>query len=135
MGGPPGGRVRDVADAVVPCDGSGRILVPGVVEVEGNTIVNVGPVGGPAREAGDAPGARAPSVPAVPGGSAGPDSDGAVTEVRLRGLLLPGLVNVHCHSPMTLFRGTGENLPLDRWLAEVLWPAKPGSRRTTSTGA
>jgi 5-methylthioadenosine/S-adenosylhomocysteine deaminase len=23
---------------------------------------------------------------------------------------------------MTLFRGTGENLPLDRWLHEVLWP-------------
>jgi 5-methylthioadenosine/S-adenosylhomocysteine deaminase len=122
MGGPPGGRVRYVADAVVPCDGSGRILVPGVVEVEGDTIVTVGPVGGPAREAGDAPGARALSVPAVPGGSAGPDSDGAATEVRLRGLLLPGLVNVHCHSPMTLFRGTGENIPLDRWLAEVLWP-------------
>jgi 5-methylthioadenosine/S-adenosylhomocysteine deaminase len=99
---PPGGRVRYVADAVVPCDGSGRILVPGAVEVEGDTIVSVGPVGGPGEEAGDGPGERA--------------------EVRLRGLLLPGLVNVHCHSPMTLFRGTGENLPLDRWLAEVLWP-------------
>jgi 5-methylthioadenosine/S-adenosylhomocysteine deaminase len=102
MAAPPGGRVRYVADAVVPCDGSGLILVPGAVEVEGDTIVSVGPVGWPAREAGDGP------------------SGGA--EVRLRGLLLPGLVNVHCHSPMTLFRGTGENLPLDRWLTEVLWP-------------
>ena len=23
---------------------------------------------------------------------------------------------------MTLFRGSGENLPVDRWLREVLWP-------------
>ncbi len=43
-------------------------------------------------------------------------------QVRVRGALLPGLVNVHCHSPMTLFRGSGENLPLDRWLNEILWP-------------
>ena len=103
MAAQPGGRVRYVADAVVPCDRSGRILVPGAVEVEGDTIVSVGPVDGSA-------------------GTAGPDTEGTSTEVRLRGLLLPGLVNVHCHSPMTLFRGTGENLPLDRWLADVLWP-------------
>ncbi|HXA31079.1 MAG TPA: amidohydrolase [Acidimicrobiales bacterium] len=106
MAAPPGGRVRYVADAVVPCDGSGRILVPGAVEVDGDTIVSVGPVNGSGR----------------PAASARPDTEASVTEVRLRGLLLPGLVNVHCHSPMTLFRGTGENLPLDRWLAEVLWP-------------
>lgn len=106
MAAPPGGRVRYVADAVVPCDGSGSILVPGAVEVEGGTILSVGPVVGSAG----------------PAGSAGRDPAAASTEVRLRGLLLPGLVNVHCHSPMTLFRGTGENLPLDRWLADVLWP-------------
>ncbi len=45
-----------------------------------------------------------------------------VREVRVDGVLLPGLVNAHCHSPMTLFRGSGENLPLHRWLNEVLWP-------------
>ncbi len=38
------------------------------------------------------------------------------------GVLLPGLVNAHCHSPMTLFRGSGQNLALHRWLNEVLWP-------------
>jgi 5-methylthioadenosine/S-adenosylhomocysteine deaminase len=41
---------------------------------------------------------------------------------RLDGVLLPGLVNVHCHSPMTLFRGAAEELPLDPFLREVLWP-------------
>ncbi len=43
-------------------------------------------------------------------------------EVKVDGALLPGFVNTHCHSPMTLFRGTGENLALHRWLQEVLWP-------------
>ncbi|MDQ3822858.1 MAG: amidohydrolase [Actinomycetota bacterium] len=41
---------------------------------------------------------------------------------RLDGVLMPGLVNVHCHSPMTLFRGAAEDVPLDRFLREVLWP-------------
>lgn len=38
------------------------------------------------------------------------------------GLLLPGLVNCHCHSPMTLFRGAAEDVPLARFLREVVWP-------------
>jgi 5-methylthioadenosine/S-adenosylhomocysteine deaminase len=35
---------------------------------------------------------------------------------------MPGLVNVHCHSAMTLFRGAAEDVPLDRFLREILWP-------------
>jgi 5-methylthioadenosine/S-adenosylhomocysteine deaminase len=38
------------------------------------------------------------------------------------GLLLPGLVNCHAHTPMTVLRGAGEGLPLHRWLREVIWP-------------
>ncbi len=50
--------------------------------------------------------------------AAGPD-----TEVReLGGLLMPGLVNCHGHSPMTLVRSAGDGLPLDRWLSESVWP-------------
>ncbi len=37
-------------------------------------------------------------------------------------LLIPGLVNAHCHSPMTLLRGAGSGLPLDRWLNEAIFP-------------
>jgi 5-methylthioadenosine/S-adenosylhomocysteine deaminase len=44
------------------------------------------------------------------------------SERRVAGLLMPGLVNCHCHSPMTLFRGAAEDLPLERFLREVLWP-------------
>ena len=39
-------------------------------------------------------------------------------------LLIPGLVNAHCHAAMTLFRGYGEDLPLDRWLGERIFPAE-----------
>ncbi|HEY6962981.1 MAG TPA: amidohydrolase family protein [Gaiellaceae bacterium] len=38
------------------------------------------------------------------------------------GLLLPGLVNCHCHSPMTVLRGAAEDVPLDRFLRERVWP-------------
>lgn len=37
-------------------------------------------------------------------------------------LLMPGLYNAHAHVPMTLLRGRGENLPLDRWLNEAIFP-------------
>ncbi len=39
-------------------------------------------------------------------------------------LLLPGLVNTHCHAAMTLFRGYGEDLSLSRWLNEKIFPAE-----------
>jgi 5-methylthioadenosine/S-adenosylhomocysteine deaminase len=39
-------------------------------------------------------------------------------------LVLPGLVNLHTHSPMTLLRGYSDDLPLERWLRERIWPAE-----------
>lgn len=37
-------------------------------------------------------------------------------------LLMPGLYNMHAHSTMTLLRGYAENLPLQRWLNEMIFP-------------
>lgn len=37
-------------------------------------------------------------------------------------ILMPGLYNAHTHVPMTLLRGRGEGLPLDRWLNEAIFP-------------
>jgi len=62
-----------------------------------------------------------------------PPYDGELT--RLAGLVAPGLVNAHCHSPMTLFRGLGEGLPLDRWLQEVMWPREARLRPADVTAA
>ena len=39
-------------------------------------------------------------------------------------LLTPGFYNAHAHSPMTILRGYGENLPLMRWLTERIFPAE-----------
>ncbi len=39
-------------------------------------------------------------------------------------LLMPGLYNCHCHTPMSLFRGIGEDLPLEDWLEQKIYPAE-----------
>jgi 5-methylthioadenosine/S-adenosylhomocysteine deaminase len=89
--------LRLVADAVFTVDGDDTVLAPGAIEVADGLISWVGD---PAQ------------VPPAPG-----------TEVReLGGVLMPGLVNCHAHSPMTLLRSAGDGLPLDRWLSESVWP-------------
>jgi 5-methylthioadenosine/S-adenosylhomocysteine deaminase len=39
-------------------------------------------------------------------------------------VLIPGFVNVHTHAAMTLFRGFADDLPLESWLRDVIWPAE-----------
>jgi 5-methylthioadenosine/S-adenosylhomocysteine deaminase len=87
------------APVVLPCDPTCTVVRDGVVDVsDDGRITYTGPA------------ASAPSF------------DG---EVRtLTGILMPGLVNVHAHSPMTVLRGLGGDLPLLRWLNEAIWPAE-----------
>lgn len=40
------------------------------------------------------------------------------------GIVMPGLVNTHTHLPMTLFRGLADDLPLETWLNEHIFPAE-----------
>jgi 5-methylthioadenosine/S-adenosylhomocysteine deaminase len=89
--------VRLVADAVFTVDARDAVWRPGAVEIDGGLITWVGD----------------PDLTPA----------GAGTDVRqLGGLLMPGLVNCHGHSPMTLVRSAGDGLPLDRWLSEAVWP-------------
>ena len=37
-------------------------------------------------------------------------------------LLMPALYNAHTHLPMTLLRGYAENVPLQEWLNNLVWP-------------
>ena len=37
-------------------------------------------------------------------------------------LLIPGLINCHCHAAMTLLRGVGSDLPLQEWLFDHVFP-------------
>jgi len=39
-------------------------------------------------------------------------------------VLMPGLINAHTHSPMSLFRGIADDLPLMDWLNNHIWPAE-----------
>lgn len=38
--------------------------------------------------------------------------------------LLPGFINAHAHSPMVLFKGLADDLPLMDWLNNYIWPAE-----------
>ena len=49
-----------------------------------------------------------------------PDDGGAASAA----LVLPGLVNCHGHTAMTLTRGLGGGLPLQRWLEEAIFPVE-----------
>lgn len=89
--------MRFTAPVVLPCDPACSVLRDGVVDVaDDGRIAFVGP--------------RASAPP----------SDAPVH--ALTGALLPGLVNTHAHTPMLALRGAGGDLPLLRWLHEVMWP-------------
>ena len=81
----------------------------------------------------DRPGALAQHSIAIDGGriSAILTHDEAQQQVTARETitlpghaLMPGLINAHTHSPMTLFRGLADDLPLMTWLNEHVWPAE-----------
>jgi 5-methylthioadenosine/S-adenosylhomocysteine deaminase len=59
--------------------------------------------------------ALGPDVAAAPGEET-LDAGGAI--------LVPPLVNGHTHAAMTLFRGSGGDLPLMPWLEERIWPVE-----------
>jgi 5-methylthioadenosine/S-adenosylhomocysteine deaminase len=79
-----------------------RLYSPGAVAIQGDTIAALGeqrelePLEKQAREVLDA------------GGNA----------------VLPGLVNSHTHAAMTLFRGLADDLPLEEWLHNHIFPAE-----------
>lgn len=37
-------------------------------------------------------------------------------------LAMPGLINTHAHVPMVIFRGLAEDVTIDRWFNEFIWP-------------
>ncbi|GAB3675154.1 amidohydrolase family protein [Saccharopolyspora tripterygii] len=89
------------APMVLPCDPTCSVIRDAVVDVEDTGRISYcGPRQG------------APERP----------NDAVVRECV--GILLPGLINAHAHSPMTLLRGMGADLPLLRWLNEVIFPAE-----------
>jgi len=41
-------------------------------------------------------------------------------------ILMPGLINTHTHISMNLFRGLADDMALDEWLNEHIWPTEAG---------
>lgn len=41
-----------------------------------------------------------------------------------RNFVMPGMINAHTHSPMSLFRGMADDMPLMQWLEQHIWPAE-----------
>ncbi len=51
------------------------------------------------------------------------DDAGAEDEVITGNyILMPGMINLHTHVPMSLFKGVSEDLPLEKWLHERIFP-------------
>lgn len=63
-------------------------------------------------------------ISAVASGSAPEDLSADKVIPGAGKVLLPGFVNLHSHAPMSLLRGLGEDLPLERWLTEKIFPAE-----------
>lgn len=83
---------------VVTMDESRRIVDADVL-VEDGRITNVGRTGGRA------------------------DGRSGLTTIDCAGLvILPGLIQAHIHLCQTLFRGLADDLPLEQWLAQRIWP-------------
>ena len=40
------------------------------------------------------------------------------------GIVMPGLINAHTHSPMSIMRGFADDLPLHAWLCDKIFPAE-----------
>lgn len=91
-------RTRLIADAVIPGDGTDRLIQGAAVDIDSSgRIEAVGAIS-------DLP----------------DDFDGTIRKVG--GLLMPGLVNAHAHTPMVLMRSAGDGMALQQWLTDAVWP-------------
>src|ERR1700730_1621015 len=86
---------------VVTMDGDRRILEDGAIAVKGDQIVAVG---------------KRAEIEAIFTAAAHIDANGH--------LVLPGFINGHTHVPMTLLRGLKDDVTLDVWLKDYIFPAE-----------
>jgi len=89
------------ADYILPMDRSFTVIEHGAVAVKGNKILDIG--------------------------TSDTISKNYTSKHVFSGegkLLLPGLINTHTHAPMVYFRGMADDLPLNEWLNEHIWPAE-----------
>ena len=78
--------------------GEVRVLDGQDVAIRGNAIASVRPTGAPP-----------------------PPDAGEILDANGQ-LLMPGLINTHAHVPMVIFRGLAEDVSLETWFNEYMWP-------------
>ncbi len=88
-------------DYVLPMDEALTVIKNGAVAVKGTEIVDVG---------------NSDDILAKYDSKAVLKKEGSV--------ILPGLINTHTHAAMVYFRGIADDLPLNNWLNEHIWPAE-----------
>ena len=86
---------------VVTVNTQGDVIPDGMIGIHGDVIAHIGP--------------RPPDA-ALPAARETIDAG--------QGIVLPGLVNAHTHLPMTVFRGMADDLPLQAWLRDHIFPAE-----------
>ncbi|MGD9973241.1 MAG: amidohydrolase family protein [Desulfatirhabdiaceae bacterium] len=92
-------------------DASLTIIENGMICVDGDTIVHVGPMPYPADKT-------------ITDSNVLPEFRARKTIDAAHGLVLPGLINGHTHAAMTLFRGLADDLPLMDWLNHYIFPVE-----------
>lgn len=86
---------------IITMNDRGDVYQPGAIAIKDDLIVSVGP--------------QAEVQPRfLPEKSLAYEED----------IILPGLVNAHTHAAMTCFRGLADDLPLETWLNEHIFPAE-----------
>ena len=63
-------------------------------------------------------------VDLLPAGQAREKYQPSVLVERPSHVLIPGLVNAHTHAAMSLMRGLSDDLPLEAWLRDGIWPVE-----------
>ncbi|MBZ2176018.1 amidohydrolase [Schnuerera sp. xch1] len=88
--------IKDVT--VLPMGGKKELIENTNIYIEGNTIVHIGQL-----------------------------SENLKVDIIIDGknkVAMPGLINAHTHLGMSLFRNYADDLPLQKWLTQKIWPAE-----------
>jgi 5-methylthioadenosine/S-adenosylhomocysteine deaminase len=89
------------ADYILPMDASMSVIEKGAIAVQGTDILDVG---------------TAENI------FARYSSEKVIS--KKNNVLFPGLINTHTHAAMVYFRGIADDLPLQDWLKNHIWPAE-----------
>ncbi|TWD84781.1 5-methylthioadenosine/S-adenosylhomocysteine deaminase [Kribbella amoyensis] len=96
--------IKNCSVLVVPETGECRIDEDQDIHIADGAITGITPTGTPLEGEPDQVGERA-------------------EELEASGLLaVPGLTNSHTHSPMVMMRGAAEDVPIDVWFNQKIWP-------------